>query len=243
MHPDAEVNKHRETFDIRSSEVYPSQKAKLSSLCNLMQEVAGNHARMLDFDIMSLREKDLTWVLHRLHVQIDRYPEWRDRITIETWPSSGDALRAYRDFVLLDENGNEIGKALSYWIMLNTENRRPVRMPEKILDMAPRDITHVLPVRRNRVDLPGELTFDTTFKVRKGDLDVNEHLNNVKYIEWALEVVDSPLPVHNLDIEFRSECHNGDEVKAGSLMTKEEVIYAMKRGESDEIVSVARTSL
>lgn len=186
----------------------------MASVCDWLQETAGNHALQLNFDISRLNEKKLTWVLHRLHVQIDHYPQWRDEIKIKTWPSSGDSLRAYRDFLILNSNGEEIGRSLSYWLMLNMETRRPVRMPQEVLNMAPEDIEHVLDIRKDRITFNKEPDSTSNYKVRRSDLDINRHLNNVKYVEWALESLPEDQRVSEIDIEFRSECRLGDQIRS-----------------------------
>jgi len=205
---------YEETFKIRSSEVTPGGKARMSSVCDLLQETAGNHALKLNFDISQLNEQKLTWVLHRLHVQMDRFPEWRDQVLVKTWPSSGDSLRAYRDFSICNSKGEEIGRSLSYWLMLNMETRRPVRMPQQVLDMAPANTSHVLDIKSNRIEFDGEVVESKSFDVRRGDLDINRHVNNVKYIEWALETLPDEHRVKEIDIEFRMECLLGDTVSS-----------------------------
>lgn len=204
------LNTYREKYTIRSSEVAPDGKAKLQSICDLLQETAGNQALKLNFDISQLREQNLTWMLHRLHVKMDTFPEWRDEITIKTWPSSGDTLRAYRDFVILDARNNEIGRCLSYWLMINVESRRPVRIPEEVLKMAPADTKHMLEVQKGRVEFRNEPAGFKTFQVRRSDLDLNEHVNNVKYIEWAMDVLPYDQKPNEIDIEFLSECREDD---------------------------------
>lgn len=77
-------NIHQEKFSIRSSEVNPAGKANLQSICDLLQETAGNHALKLNFDIVDLQKNNLTWVLYRLHLQMRRYPKWREVLTVKT---------------------------------------------------------------------------------------------------------------------------------------------------------------
>ncbi|MGM0546458.1 MAG: acyl-[acyl-carrier-protein] thioesterase [Bacteroidota bacterium] len=205
---------YEETFKIRASEINGEQKATLPAICNLLQEVAGNHAKELEFDITDLHKEELTWVLHRLNVVMDRLPDWRETITIKTWPSSGDGLRAYRDFIILGEKGKTIGKCLSYWLMMNIRNRRPSRIPEEILQMAPTDTDHVLQV--NKIDFPTlEASLDSQrFTVRKTDLDLNRHVNNVHYIAWALSCLPDEVCVNQIDITFLAEAILGDTVIA-----------------------------
>lgn len=209
-----DLNTHEEHFTIRSSEVSHKGKAKLQSICDLLQETAGNHALKLNFDISRLRENQLTWMLHRLHVKMDRFPEWRDRITITTWPSSGDTLRAYRDFVIEDSNGKKLGRCLSYWLMINTKTKKPVRMPDEVLQMAPANTEHVLDIKKSRIEIEGPMQKSKIFRVRRSDLDINQHVNNVKYIEWALEALPENHGVSEIDIEFLSECTLGERIKS-----------------------------
>lgn len=203
---------YEEQFKIRASEIDFEQKARMSAICNLLQEVAGNHARELEFDITDLHKNELTWVLHRLTVEMDRFPKWRETITIKTWPSSGDGLRAHRDFLILDRNQGVIGKSLSYWLILNIKNRRPVRIPKEIMELTPDNTEHVLPI--TEVDFPeiATSTYKQKYKVRKTDLDLNEHVNNVHYVNWALSALPEETDINKMDISFLGEAILGDTV-------------------------------
>lgn len=207
-----EITKHSETFTIRASEVGSRGQITLPSLCSLFQEVAGNHALKLNFDITQLHEQGLTWVLHRMDIKINRYPNWREKITIETWPAAGDALRAYRDYRILDEEGNQIGACLSYWMMINLNTRKPTRMPQEVLDLRLSDKEHVLPVKSDRIYPFEEADLKKKFVVRKSDLDMNEHVNNARFVEWLMETYDEEKAylIKNMDIMFMRESRAGD---------------------------------
>ena len=196
---------YEEQFKIRASEIDFDQQATMSAICNLLQEVAGNHARELAFDITDLQKDELTWVLHRLNIAIERFPKWRETITIQTWPSSGDGLRAHRDFLILDSNNEVIGKSLSYWLILNMESRRPVRIPEKIMQMAPKKTEHVLPITEINFPQIKGTDYNQKYKVRKTDLDLNKHVNNVHYIDWALASLPDETDISKVDITFLGE--------------------------------------
>lgn len=234
---------YQEQFKIRASEIDFDQKATLPAICNLLQEVAGNHARELEFDITDLQKNELTWVLHRLNVEMDGFPDWRETITIKTWPSSGDGLRAYRDFIILGEDGGTIGRCLSYWLMMNMETRRPIRIPKKILQMAPKNTEHVLPI--NKMEFPGMEKVDSSqlFKVRKTDLDLNRHVNNVRYIEWALSCLPDNASAHQIDITFLAEAVLGDVVVSQKTNNEEgtntSFYHQLQKRENDQILAKA----
>lgn len=215
---------YSESFKIRASEVNESGKATLPAICSLFQEVAGNHALKLKFDITDLHKHDLTWVLHRMDIKIDRYPDWRETITIKTWPAAGDALRAYRDYLILGEDGEEIGYCLSYWMMINLKTRRPVRMPREILKLKLADRDHVLNIKSERHMPFEDVEKSTTFTVRHSDLDMNQHVNNARYLEWIMESLpeDSQSEIERVDIIFVAESTFGDEIHAEVQQHKED---------------------
>lgn len=232
-----------EDFKIRASEVGLDRKATLPAICNLLQEIAGNHARQLDFDITDLQQNKLTWVLHRLQVDMVRFPDWRENITLRTWPSGGDGLRAHRDYLILDADDEVLGRSLSYWLILDMESRRPVRIPGEIMESVPPDSDHVLGVTDGSFSTIRQPDTSHTYMVRKTDLDLNRHVNNVKYIEWALAGTDNEEPVDNIDIKFMAEATFGDTVVAEQQNDGDVRHYQLRRSSDDKILALANSGL
>lgn len=238
---------YQEEFKIRASEVDFNQNATLPAICDLLQEVAGNHAQQLHFDITDLQKDELTWILHRLCVKMDRFPDWRETITIETWPSSGDGLRAYRDFLITDSDGNTIGKSLSYWLMMNIESRRPTRIPPKILQIAPKNIEHVIPLTDMNVSDISNADHSQSFEVRQTDLDLNRHVNNVRYIEWTLSGLPDNYEVNEIDIKFLAESVFGDTVIAETMESSDtsppSFYHQIKRKDDQKVLAKAQSRI
>ncbi|GAB5408254.1 MAG: thioesterase [Balneolaceae bacterium] len=207
---------HTEKFTIRANEVDVNGNVTLKSICSFFQEVAGNNAKALNFDITDLHEDDRTWVLHRMDIKIDTFPKWRDTIIIETWPAAGDALRAYRNYRILDENGAELGCCLSYWMMLNLKTRRPIRMTNEILNTRLSDREHVLEVKSNRFSSISDPESGIMFNVRRSDLDMNLHVNNATYIDWMLESLSpkETSSIQSFDILYMNESVEGDQISS-----------------------------
>jgi acyl-ACP thioesterase len=238
------ISKHFEQFKIRASEVDLNGKATLPALCSLFQEVAGNHALMLNFDISQLHEQNLTWVLHRMDIKISRFPDWRETITIETWPAAGDALRAYRDYRILDENGTQIGCCLSYWMMMNLKTRRPTRMPKEVLELRLDEIEHVLPLKKDRPRPIKQTDVQKNFSVRRADLDMNKHVNNSKYLEWMLENLPEKTltTINRVDIIFAKETYQDENIQAKVAFIEEATSKHHLINEKGETIALAEIS-
>lgn len=201
--------KHTEEFVVRSYEIDQNGLATLPVIANYFQEAAGKNAKDLTFDIEDLHKKGLTWVLYRLHIKIDNFPQRWEQIAVNTWPSSGDGIRAFRDYELIDDAGTTMGVGISQWMVLNIKNRRPARIPSEILEMGLDVDEHKLPADKSSFPLMDSPDTSTSITVSLHDLDMNRHVNNVKYLEWMTGFMPDDLPpelaCHEINIQFHKE--------------------------------------
>lgn len=205
-----------ESFTVRSFEMDVSGHLGIIPLCNYLQEVAGKHARELGVSMEQLQSSGLTWMLSRLHVQVVRYPAWRETVIVETWPSGHNGLLASREFLMRTEQGEAIGKGTSAWLLIDLQRHRPIRMPEFVDALVLPDRPRPVPDPFNKLPAPGETDEEAVFSVGYHDLDINRHANNVHYIRWALEAVPYEVltgrQLVGLEVQFRAEAKYGDEI-------------------------------
>lgn len=208
----------RDHHRVRSFEMDASGRLSAPALCNLLQEAAGASASSMGFSVEHLFPQGLTWVLARLRIRMARWPAWRDEVTIETWPSGAENLRAYREFVIVDRTGARLGAATSLWMVIDLATRRPTGVPEFVRRLRLPRPDRELPGTLETLHRPERVDQQQGFRVRWGDVDLNRHANSTCYIEWALETVPTALrdaaPPSELDVDFRAEALLGEEIVA-----------------------------
>lgn len=215
----ADSYKWSEEFIVRSYEVHNDGHVNMPTICNYLQEIAGNHAGNLGLAIDQMEDRNWTWFLSRLKVEMLQYPSWRDRITLTTWPSTHDNIHTERDFQIFNENDELIGKAVSSWVVIDLNTRRPIRIPDEVKNLIRPDCDRSMETdMRSKITGPEEVPYQRPFSVRYMDLDVNKHVNNVHYIEWAMEALPEKIltgkKLKSVDIIFRSECRYGETVRS-----------------------------
>ncbi len=182
-----------------------------------LQEAAEYNAVDLGFDTETLLQRGLTWVLSRLQLRVTSVPKGRQGMEVETWPSDIVSRFAHRDFRLrLPGEEEYFAVASSAWIMLDMHKMRPVTvatyLPKDHVVHLPRMVTEPFPA----FDTQGEPEVLTEFRVRRSDLDLNDHVNNVHYVEWLAESVPEELwrnaDVSALDVEYKRAVKFGDTV-------------------------------
>jgi medium-chain acyl-[acyl-carrier-protein] hydrolase len=237
-------------YYISSYEVDARGKASLPTLSKFMQESAYNHANHLEFGYHQLKEKNLFWVLSRLSIKIDRYPQWGDKIKLCTWSSGVERLLAFRDFRLLDEQGAVIAAAVTAWLILDAHKRRPQRTDE--LKARVKLLPDQRALEERPVKIPG-LSHPTMegafFPVRCSDLDLYNHVNNAKYIEWILDSFPGEMhrefAVAEFEINFLAEARIGDEAAIHTEKLKDAPLafaHCIKRKADNRDICLARTA-
>ncbi len=174
------------SFKVHGYESDVRGAARVTSLLNYLQESAWTHAEALGVGFSHLLEKNLAWVLGRLRLEIDFLPQWGETIVVETWPSGRDRLYCYRDFRLLDGQKRLFAAATTSWLAVDLDTRRPQRtdsyidLPVQVADRAFAEFAPKLPP----LDPEGR---ESSATVCCSHLDVNGHMNNVKYLELVLD--------------------------------------------------------
>jgi acyl-ACP thioesterase len=202
-------------FVVRSFDVDAYGCLSPQRLAGYLQQAASESADAHGFGIADLNRQGLTWVLVRQKWEIDATLALGDAVHVETWPSGVDRMAALRDFRVL-RNGIEVGRAITSWFVLDVSRRRPVR-PAPVLNgfVAP-DAEHVIQPPTQVLEPAPSWTEERHFAVRYSDIDINQHVTNATYVEWALEATDAETwtrrRLASLDVQFIAECTLGVQV-------------------------------
>lgn len=205
------------------------------TLMNLLQGLAGKHADMLGFGRNECLEKNIAWVVTHMFVDIVDIPHADEKLIYSTWPTIPGALRSERDFEVRDDKGNLRIRAISQWVLIDLNTRRPVRISDCFPNWEGID-EHVW----NR-DFDKAADFIPTkthaMACRFDDIDVNQHINNAVYTVWATESVGfdyrNTHELRGIDIYFEREINpntpmvrievafDGDNTSHHKIMTDE----------------------
>lgn len=239
-----------ESLPVRTSDLTPYGTASVPALCVYLQEAAGHHADALGVSMRRLQDENRAWVLSHLHLELDRPPLRDETVTIETWPSGLEALYATREFVLTT-NGTDVGRATSRWFVIDTERRRPVRPPRSLYDLeTPDRPSVVLPHDFADLPEPDRVDHEASRTARYHDLDLNRHVNSVRYLEWALGTLPNALlDAHqctSVTLQFRAEATLGTPIRATAQTEGSDdgrtARHALYHADTDDLLAAARTT-
>lgn len=233
-----------EKYKIHSYEVDLRARATLPVLCQFMQESAWRHAEHLGFGFSHLKDQNLVWVLARQIVKMTHLPKWGDSIKIETQPLGVEKLFFFREFRLKDVNENSLGYGMTAWFIMDLNKRRPQR-PDKYFGDQLNKLGLATFEKPAKLEANDASDFSEKIKVRYSDLDVNEHVNNVRYLDWMLDALSLDFLkshfVREMEINYLAEAQYGEELTVGYRQHENLVLtHAVTNGQ-DKVLCRAKT--
>lgn len=226
---------YQQTYHIRSVNINANKQLGLYGLLGILQDAATEHAHYMGFGYEEMLKQGFFWVLVRQSLKMDQWPNWHDEITITTWTKPIEGTQAIREFEIFSDN-KKIGACSATFMMLDIKTRLPRELTNTDRSFSPRT-DYTIGFSANKIELPSNTKPVKTFEVLPSDLDMNNHVNNVKYSQWILNLI--PFEYHKqfkataFNINFLSETFLGDEILCHSNLTenseKEAFFYGLNQ--------------
>lgn len=198
------VEKHIEKVWIYNH--YTNYKGRLfiKTLCDLFNDAAEVQTEQYGVDVDTLNARGVTWMLHRLHIQLAKMPHKEEEVWIETWPSGIDRLFALRDYRMIRPNGEELVRATSEWMYIDLERRRPLRLPANVIEMSTQhsiEKLHLSPFLEEK-ELEGEMPEGRDFTATFDNIDFNGHVTQASYVRWITNALPFEFLRHHVICEI-----------------------------------------
>ncbi len=193
-------------FNLRTSDFDCYDRLRPSSVLDLFQNVAGEHAAILGVGREAMLARELIWVLTRIRYEVCGESAPFSRVRVQTWPLQPGRLAFIREYRILSADGEVLVRGSSEWVLLHTVRRRIV----PVSDLYP-PMEHI--TERNFPDgftRLSRVSGDAArFSVMPGfsDLDVNGHVNNIRYADYVMNAYapGRDEPVRHFEIEYHRE--------------------------------------
>lgn len=189
----------------------------LGVLGNHLLNCAGFHATERGFGIAELNEDNYTWVLSRLAIDMDEMPLQYEPFSVQTWVENVYRLFTDRNFAILDKDGRKIGYARSVWAMISLKTRKPA----DLLTLHGGSIVDYVCDEPCPIEKPSRIKVQATepvmsLKAKYSDIDINGHVNSIRYIEHILDLFPMELyrskRIRRFEMAYVAESYYGDEL-------------------------------
>lgn len=202
------------------------KKTLITSLMRYLEDIATLQSEHRGVGLDYYETTKRAWVIYKWDIKINKYPLFMDTIKVITEPTGFVRFYAYRKYEMRSSSDELLVTGNSLWFFVDTVAKRPTKITEdmhKGYNFVPGTLIE-LPIEDSA--LPEKIDYEKEFFVRQADIDTNNHVNNIKYVEWAMEAI--PLELQNeysltrLKVTYKKETHYGSKIKSVVDICKED---------------------
>ncbi|UUC45368.1 acyl-[acyl-carrier-protein] thioesterase [Flavobacterium cerinum] len=203
-------------WEINFTQCTPYGFLKYTDLCNLLQLTAAEHSIHGGLSFNDMQLHDQAWVLSRIRVEItDILPKWMDKVIVKTWIEDLQGSRSIRNIEMY-LNGKKVAGASTFWAVFNTKLRKAeaLALPHEHFEKFPG--WHATEQHFSKINVSRDTKVAGSRKVALSDLDIVNHVNNVKYLEWCLDTLNAKAvlkqEIKSFEMNFMRELNLNDAV-------------------------------
>lgn len=200
---------------IDSRDVDLRGQCRPSALMGYMQEAATQAGESGGFGRAVIGGKhNGFWMITRMWFRMERPLRWNEELTVHTWHRGAKGVVSYRDYDLYVD-GELVGEGVSAWVMADLDTHRPVRL-NTVTEMAETHGGELCKEKTlSKLKAPVELHEIEKRIMRYSDTDINGHVNNTRYADFACDALrmDKLSGEHYLaemQIGYLAECRAGE---------------------------------
>jgi medium-chain acyl-[acyl-carrier-protein] hydrolase len=208
-------------------EINKKKKLTIPTLLHYFEDIAILNSEANGFSLDYYDETNTGFMLIKWDITVRSWPKFNELITLNTQPTSFKRFLANRNYNIVAQDGEKIIEAKSVWLFADIKTRRPVRVPNEILTGF-----NIAPEAEKLFEILDDLqavqsgAYTLKIKTQTFDIDTNDHVNNVRYVEWAL--VSLP-PEHlqnysaqRIIVNYKKELHLDEEAEVISDVIEDE---------------------
>ncbi len=212
-----------------------------NSILSLMETIAGAHSGYCHYSFDELSKESKVWFLLNWKLKVYNRPGADEKITIKTWGRFFNKHFTIRDFKMFDETGKLCAIATSKWCLIDVLTGKIAKLPENLAEIffgfRDESVFNITDLPKLTIPSSTPSYFDT-YKIRRFDLDINKHVHNLNYLNYAYEVLPQKIydgnELNNLEISYKKEIKYGDTIK--SFLYENDNIYTIVIKSEDESV-------
>lgn len=221
------------SFQINPQDVDFQFCVTMAAFTNILLSTAQFNADDNGFGLRRLNEMECSWVLSRMAIEMKRFPEQYEKIQVETWVEEVGRANTTRNFCIRDEQNEIIANASSVWVFFDMQTRRAKDLItlNGIHEFANGESGLIpRPIRLSSID---GADYDG-FKVKYSDIDINGHVNSVRYVQWISDCFSldcyRKCPVSRFEINYINEMMYDDFVEiVGTELEKRDFRFEIRK--------------
>ncbi len=233
-------------FTIGFRDVGKSNKITNKGLLGYLEDTAGMHSDLAGCGLNNIEETNLTWILLNWKVQIFKRPSYGESILVKTWARNTIKFYTFRDFEVYNDKNELIAIATSKWVLMNAKAMSLTRISDELMaKYYPENKTVFGDAKEiGKLDFPNDYSYVLPYKIQRKDIDINKHVHNATYLDFAYEVLPQDVydnsKIDSFEILYKKETKLGETIKCFYSKINNSHFIVMKTEDEKNVHCVVR---
>lgn len=218
---------------------------KIKSLLGYLEDVGGIHSNVVGYGLLDIPVKKRSWVLLNWKVKILKRPRYAETLKVKTWAYGMDKIYALRDFEVHNEKGELVVIATSKWVCLDTEKKAIIRIDDEMKNAYTLENKKVFDGEIEKLKEPdGNYIQEEILQVTRDMIDVNHHVHNLNYIDFASHILPYEImqSATNIEVMYKKEIKENDKIRCKYTIQNGEHFVVIKTEDDSVLHAIIKLS-
>ena len=233
-------------FEIGFRDVGKSNKITNKGLLGYLEDTAGMHSNLVGCGLNDIERTNLTWILLNWKVQVFKRPLYGESILVKTWARNTIKFYTFRDFEVYNDKNELVAIATTKWVLLDARTMRLTKISDELMAKYIPENKLVFGDAKEigKLDFPTEYESMLPYTIQRKDIDINRHVHNVTYLDFAYEVLPEEvydnIDFDNFEILYKKETKLGETIKCFYVKENNSHFVVMKTEDEQTVHCVIR---
>ena len=229
-------------YTVGNRDVANNRKATNKAILKYLENIACSHSDEVGYGINTIETTKVVWVLLDWKFKVIERPTYGQTINVKTWSRKMERSCAYRDFEVYDEEGNILALATTKWAFLNADTRKIQRIPDTLeSEYQSEPERKVFEEEIEKIHEPSDEQDSIQLKIRRTDIDTNNHVNNLNYLDLAYEILPKDIyeqDLKNIRITYKHQIEPGETVNISYTIQEGKNIITIKTQNKENLHAI-----
>lgn len=229
-------------YKVGNRDVGNNNKVTNKAMLKYLENIACRHSDEVGYGINTIEETKVVWILLDWKLKVIERPQYGQTIKVRTWSRKMEKYYAYRDFEICDEKDNIIAIATTKWVLLGADTRKIQRIPEELVSKYKQETErHVFENEIEKLHEQEKNEYSMEVKTRRTDIDINNHVNNLNYLDIAYEILPDEIynkDMNNVRITYKHQTKPRETVNISYVKQDEKNIITIKTQNKEQLHAI-----
>lgn len=207
-----------EKVKIQLKDIEKENYIKNKGILEIFENVATHHSDLVGYGPNSINETGISWILFDWKIKVIKRPKYGQTLSVNTWGRMKKKVYTYRDFEMYDEENNLCVIGTSKWAIVNINTNKIEKITEEIYEKYQLEDNSVFDtIELEKIKEQEEYSKELVYQVCRRDIDLNNHMHNLYYLDLAYEVLPEEVykkrPFNEFRINYKKEVKLGDIIR------------------------------